>query len=82
MTIQLMQGEYSPADTLDLITQMIHVKIKYHEKKMIQQNNERNIKMQENIIRQLQKDLFEARKKMEKESSNISIESQINFINY
>jgi hypothetical protein len=77
-----MQGEYSPADTLDLITQMIHVKIKYHEKKMIQQNNERNIKMQENIIRQLQKDLFEARKKMEKESSNISIESQINFINY
>ncbi len=82
MTIQLMQGEYSPADTLDLITQMIHVKIKYHEKKMIQQNNERNIKMQENIIRQLQKDLFEARKKMEKENSNINIESQINFINY
>lgn len=77
-----MQGEYSPADTLDLITQMIHVKIKYHEKKMIQQNNERNIKMQENIIRQLQKDLFEARKKMEKENSNINIESQINFINY
>lgn len=82
MTIQLMQGEYSPADTLDLITQMIHVKIKYHEKKMIQQNNEKNIKMQENIIRQLQKDLFEARKKMEKENSNINIESQINFINY
>ncbi len=82
MTIQLMQGEYSPADTLDLITQMIHVKIKYHEKKMMKQNNEKNIKMQENIIRQLQKDLFEARKKMEKESSNISIESQINFINY
>lgn len=82
MTIQLMQGEYSPADTLDLITQMIHVKIKYHEKKMMQQNNERNIKMQENIIRQLQKDLFEARKKMEKENSNINIESQINFINY
>jgi hypothetical protein len=82
MTIQLMQGDYSPADTLDLITQMIHVKIKYHEKKMMQQNNEKNIKMQETIIRQLQKDLFEARKKMEKESSNIIIESQINFISY
>jgi Txe/YoeB family toxin of Txe-Axe toxin-antitoxin module len=61
---------------------MIHVKIKYHEKKMMQQNNEKNIKMQETIIRQLQKDLFEARKKMEKESSNIIIESQINFISY
>ena len=75
-----MQGEYSPADTLDLITQMIHVKIKYHEKKMMQHNNEKDTKMRENNIRQLQKDLFEARKKMEKESSNISIESQINFI--
>lgn len=78
MIIQLMQGEYSPADTLDLITQMIHVKIKYHEKKMMKQNNETNIKMQENIIRQLQKDLFELRNSIEKNSKNISIESKIN----
>ena len=78
MIIQLMQGEYSPADTLDLITQMIHVKIKYHEKKMLKQNNETNIKMQENIIRQLQKDLFELRNSIEKNSKNISIESKIN----
>ncbi len=34
MNIQLIQGEFNSNDALELITQLIHVKIKYHENKI------------------------------------------------
>jgi hypothetical protein len=79
MNIQLIKGEFSPTDSLDLITHLIHVKIKFQEKKILQGNNEEDIKMREAKIKQLQKDLFEVRKFIEKNSKNIGIEGQISF---
>jgi len=79
MNIQLIKGEFSPSDSLDLITNLINVKIKFQEKKILQGNNEEDIKMREAKIKQLQKDLFEVRKFIEKNSKNIGIEGQISF---
>ncbi|MBL7911395.1 MAG: hypothetical protein JNJ41_10105 [Bacteroidia bacterium] len=77
MNIQLIKGDFSPADTIDLITQMIHVKIKYHENKISQQNNQEDTKMREAKIKQLQKDLLDLRNNIGKNSGNVSIESKI-----
>lgn len=61
MNIQLIQGEFSTNDALDLITQMIQVKIKYHENKIASNKNEEDIKARESKIKSLQKELYNFR---------------------
>ncbi|PWK80171.1 hypothetical protein LX99_00635 [Mucilaginibacter oryzae] len=61
MDIQLIEGHFSSADALDLLTQMIHVKIRFHENKISGQCTEEDIKSRERRIKQLQKDLFNIR---------------------
>ena len=65
----------------DLITKMIHVKIKYHEDKILKDNSEEDIKMREAKIKQLQKDLYNTRNSMENNKSKIKLQAQINFNN-
>ena len=77
MNIQLIEGQFSTKDALEIITQMMHVKIKYHEKKIQHSANEEDIKMRETKIKRLQKELFEAKNYLEK-AGNINIQSQIN----
>ena len=80
MVIQLMQGQFKANEAIDIITQMIHVKIKYHENKIAGNSNEEDIKNRERKIKLLQKELFEARKAMlsKKESLNIDATIHIN----
>jgi len=66
--MQLIQGNFSKKDAIEIITQMIHVKIKFHENKINSQSSEEDIKMRERRITQLQKDLYEARIKIEQSS--------------
>lgn len=66
MNIQLIQGQFSGKDALDIITKMMHVKIKYHEEKIQHSSNEEDIKMRETKIKRLQKDLFEAKHYIDK----------------
>lgn len=77
MNIELIQGSFSKSESLDLITQMIHVKIKFHENKVKQSSNEEDIKMREKRIKQLQKDLYDLRKTFEKMGNSISLTSNI-----
>lgn len=79
MTIQLIQGQFLDKDALDIITQMIHVKIKFHEGKINSDSNEEDIKMREKRIKQLQKDLYEFRQFVEHGKSPLYINSTINF---
>ena len=44
MNIQLIQGEFSSNDAIDLMTQMVHIKIKYHENKINSHSSEDDIK--------------------------------------
>ena len=77
MNIQLIEGNFSAKDAIDIITQMIHIKIKFHESKIRSNSNEEDIKMRENKIKQLQKDLFEARKYIEQKDKAINIKAEI-----
>lgn len=75
MQLQLVHGHFSATDAIVIITQMIQVKIKYHENKITNQSSEEEIKMRETRIKQLQKDLLETRKQLENGGTNISIEA-------
>jgi len=80
MNIQLIQGEFEAADALNIITQMIHVKIKYHEHKIGVLSNEEDIKSRESKIKRLQKDLFEIRQQIEQNVNKIKIQSTIEIL--
>ncbi|WP_159466765.1 hypothetical protein [Dyadobacter sp. 3J3] len=77
MTIQLIKGEFEANDAIHLITQMIHIKIKYHEQKINLDMNEEDIKSRERKIRKLQENLFEIKKYIDNGSGKVAIESQV-----
>ena len=77
MNIQLIQGHFKANDAVDIITQMVQVKIKYHEDKIEHSINEEDIKMREAKIKTLQKNLFETRKYIEQAGNYITIKSEI-----
>ncbi len=77
MNIQLIQGQFSSKDAMDIITKMIHVKIKFNEDKIDNSSNEEDIKMRERKIKQLQKDLYEI-KNMSSKQDKMTIEALIN----
>ena len=64
-------------EAIELLTQMIHAKVKFHENIISNNDNEEDIKMRENRIKQLQKDLFDARQYIEKKGESVSIKASI-----
>jgi len=80
MILELIHGQFSKKDAIEIITQMIHVKIKFHESKISNESNQEDSKMRERRIKQLQRDLFEARKYIEQETEKISMQSEIKIL--
>lgn len=78
MKIQLIEGSFDAKDALDIITKIIHVKIKFQEDKINECSNEEDINMRETRIKRLQKSLFDIREHIEKQDGQIRIESAIN----
>jgi hypothetical protein len=81
MNIQLIKGEFNTKDALELITQMIHVKIKYHEHKITQNSPEEEIKFRESKIKMLQKELFEFKNHVSEHKKSVKLEAHINIEN-
>lgn len=77
MNIQIIQGEFSSQDALELITQLIHLKIKYHENKIAKNVNEEDIKYRESKIKILQKELFDFRNSIKEKRQNLRLEATI-----
>ena len=78
MTIQLIKGEFQANDAINLITQMIHIKIKYHENKISLSQLEEDIKARENKIKRLQKDLYEFRNTIDSTTKVVKLKAIIN----
>lgn len=78
MNIQLIEGEFKSNDALDLITQMIHIKIKFHENKIGSNETEEDIKGREAKIKMLQKNLFELRNNIGSTTNGVKINTIIN----
>ncbi|MEO8821061.1 MAG: hypothetical protein ABI267_00810 [Ginsengibacter sp.] len=79
--IQLIKGTFSKVEAIELMTQLFKVKIQFHENKIGRTHNEEDIKMRESRIKQLQNDLFEARKYIESKGDNIAMESEVILMN-
>jgi hypothetical protein len=77
MNIQLIQGQFSGKEAIDLLTELIHVKVKFHERLISREDNEEDIKMREKRIKILQKDLFEARRYIEQKGGTININATV-----
>lgn len=77
MNIQLIQGEFSTPDALELVTQMVQLKIKYHENKIVTDTREEDIKYRESKIKRLQKDLAGLREAMGLNNKNVKLEGTI-----
>ncbi|MEI7978132.1 MAG: hypothetical protein WCI53_04745 [Bacteroidota bacterium] len=77
MNLQLIQGEFNSTDAIELIAQMVHIKIKYHENKINSNSNEEDIKIKESKIKHLQKELFELRKTINSKNNTVKVEAII-----
>lgn len=77
MKIELIKGSYSTQDTIDLISQLIHVKIKHLENQIEKTHNEEDIKMRESRIKQIQKEFYELKTALMKKDNMLTIESRI-----
>lgn len=77
MNIQLIHGHFSKGDALELVSQLMAVKIRFHENKIKQTHNEEDIKMRENRIKQLQNDLAQVRKELSSSGNDVSLQSHI-----
>jgi len=77
MIIQLIEGKFNSKDALELLSQMINVKIRYHESKISINSSEEDIKSRESKIIKLQNELFELRSKIDSSSKSLTIEGTI-----
>ena len=77
MKLQLIQGNFTQKEAIELIVQMVHVKIKYHENQINNNSSEEDIKARESKIKQLQKELFELRQNLNSKGQNVKIEAFI-----
>ena len=77
MNIQLIQGAFNSNDAIELISQMVHIKIKYHENKINSDSNEEDIKTREAKIKRLQQELFELRKTIQSKTKSVKVEAII-----
>ena len=78
MKLQLIDGDFSQTETIDILTQLYQVKIKFHEDKVKNSQNEEDIKMRERKIKLLQNDLADARVYIKSGNRNFHIDSEIN----
>jgi hypothetical protein len=78
--LQLIQGSFEKEEALDLITELVQVKIRYHENKIGRSENEEDIERREGRIRQLQMDLSKLRSAFNQQNNRIDIQSNIEIV--
>lgn len=78
MKLQLIKGRFERDEALELLQQLLQVKIKYHEQKITRSISEEDIKMREQRIKQLQHEFAELRQILSKEEQWCELESEVN----
>ena len=76
-SLSLLQGHFSTNDAIDIITQMVQVKIKFHEGKITNTSNEEDIKMQEKRIKELQNDLQALRESIAAKGGVVEVKATV-----
>ena len=79
MIIQLLQGQFKPTEAVEIISQMINIKIKYQESKITASCSEEDIKNRESKIIRLQKELNDAKNSILSKNEELKIDASIIF---
>jgi hypothetical protein len=77
MNIQLIKGRFSKDDALELLSQLVLTKIKFHEGKIQKSHSEEDIKMRERRIKQLQHDFHETKVAIMKRNGSCELDAEI-----
>ena len=77
MKIELINDDFEPKEALEILTKLIHVKIKFQEDKINESSSEEDINMRETRIKRLQKNLFEIRQHIDSQNGQITIQGSI-----
>jgi hypothetical protein len=77
MDIQLIQGEFSTAETIDIVAQMVQVKIRFHECAIASNSSEEDIEYRESKIRTLQRELHELKQQYTLPNQRLTMEATI-----
>lgn len=80
MNIPLIKGSFSKAEAIDLLSQIMLVKIRYYENKIDKDLSEEDIKMRETLIKQIQQDYINARQAILSGKNNCVLDAEINII--
>jgi hypothetical protein len=76
--LHLINGEFQGKEALDLITHLVHVKIKFLENKIEESSSEEDIKMREKRIKQLQEELSHCARVLMK-TPRVHLESNLEY---
>ena len=77
MNLSILNGHFNKQDAIALLTQMVHVKIAYHESSITKTSMIEDIKMHEKRIKQLQNELHEVRNAINALEGNIGLKGLI-----
>lgn len=75
-SFNLVSGRFSKEDAQKIVTGLVDVKIKYHEEKIRQSDNEEDIKMREKKIKELQMHLYEFRRHIKQQKENVELSGE------
>ena len=78
-SFKLIQGKFSANDAVDIITQLVQVKIKFHENKITNTSNEEDSKLEEKRIKELQNELQSLRTNILSRGELVELSSVINY---
>lgn len=76
-SINLINGTFYREEAINLITELVEVKLRFHENRIDQHTNEEDIKQREKRIKELQNDLARLRLTLQEGKSTININGQI-----
>ncbi len=77
MQLELIKGTFSEKEALDILTQMVEVKIKFHESKIAQYSSEEDIKYRESRLKYLQHELAAIRNVLLQQNEPLQINAII-----
>ena len=77
MNLSILNGHFNKQDAIALLTQMVHVKIAYHENSITKTSMMEDIKMHERRIKQLQNELQNVRNEINALEGTIGLKGLI-----
>lgn len=78
MQFELINGTFDSKDALDILTQMVHIKIRHHENKITSDSSAEDIKFRDSKISKLQNELDRVRKEINASGGKISLQATVN----